>query len=150
MPKDNSTITVVLPNEGQAWLVGSRVTCKISSTETGNAYTVLEVLLAPGEGAGLHVHQREDESLFVASGECTVGDRDKTWAASTGSVVCFPKGVPHFFKNNGAKACSLIITAVPGGLDIYFEEVSAALAENRVGDIADLNKRYEIEFLKDG
>jgi hypothetical protein len=44
----------------------------------------------------------------------------------------------------------LIITAVPGGLDTYFEQVSAALAENRVGDIADLNKRYEIEFLPSG
>jgi quercetin dioxygenase-like cupin family protein len=146
MPELNSTITVVLPNEGQAWLVGSRVTCKISSAETNNAYTVLEVLLAPGEVASLHVHHLEDESIYVASGECTIGDRETTQIVSAGSVVRFPKDVPHSFRNNGAVACSLIITAVPGGLDTYFEQVSAALAENRAGDIAALNKRYEIEF----
>ena len=48
----------------------------LSGTDTGGAYCLLEVSLAPGMAVPRHTHTREDEVYFVLAGElqATVGD----------------------------------------------------------------------------
>jgi oxalate decarboxylase/phosphoglucose isomerase-like protein (cupin superfamily) len=70
---------------------------------TANACTVLELRLPAGQGAGLHVHQHEEEIVFVQDGSCTVGHVDQSWELGTGSWVVFPKQTAHFFHNTAAQ-----------------------------------------------
>src|SRR5688572_19655647 len=77
------------------------VTCKVRSDETDNRYTVLELVLGPGEGAPLHVHQREDEMMFIVEGELEVEHDQEKRIALPGAVIVFPKGCPHAFRNSG-------------------------------------------------
>ena len=130
----------------------SGVTCKVRSDQTDNRYTVLELVLPPGEGAPFHVHQREDEIMLVVEGECEVRHGDNTYIAPPGTIVVFPKGQPHAFRNTGQVPNRLMITAVPGGLDRYFDEIQALLAGGHVTQDAldDINRRYEIDFSPQG
>lgn len=142
------TINIVPPADGQIWNLGSRITCKVTSESTGDEYTVLEVLLEKGQGSPLHVHRRESETIYVAEGECVVGDGGQEQVVLAGSMIVFEKDTPHFFRNDGEAETKLIITAVPGGLDRYFEDVNVALHAEKPEEIEKINRKYEIDFLE--
>jgi mannose-6-phosphate isomerase-like protein (cupin superfamily) len=60
----------VPPGEGRTlWALGELVTYKVSSDQTGGAYSLFEVASRPGAGAPPHVQHREDESFYVLEGE---------------------------------------------------------------------------------
>ena len=48
----------------------------LSGEDTGGAYCLLDLRVAPGKGVPRHTHTREDEAIFVVSGEleAIVGD----------------------------------------------------------------------------
>ncbi|KPL84908.1 cupin domain-containing protein [Herpetosiphon geysericola] len=124
-------ISVVLPEEGTT-LIGD-IRCKISSAATNNQCTVLEVTLLAGQGAVLHQHEVEMEILLVQAGRCTVGDERNKWLLEVGGIAHFPQNTRHFFRNDHPETCVLLITAIPGGLDRFFEAL-AAQAENPAQD----------------
>ena len=49
--------------------VGPAAPVCLSGTDTGGAYCLLEVALAPGMSVPRHTHTREDEVYFVLAGE---------------------------------------------------------------------------------
>src|SRR5215470_2829312 len=49
----------------------------LSGIDTGGAYCLLEVSLAPGIGVPRHTHTREDEVYFVLAGELEVAVGDE-------------------------------------------------------------------------
>lgn len=139
-------IYVVTREQGKVWNVGGAIICKVSSAASHGRYTVLELILAPQAGPPLHVHRREDEIFFVLTGQCTVGAEEQVWQVEAGDTVLFPRGVPHFFRNESAQECRVLITAVPGGLDHYFDELHAAIAGGQADTIPQINQKYEITF----
>jgi quercetin dioxygenase-like cupin family protein len=141
------SLIIVQPSEGAAYPAIPNLTCKVSSEETGDAFTVLEFRIGPEGGAGLHTHIHEDEIVFVKEGECVLGTADEEWTAPVGTVVVFPKGTTHRFHNRGPEACVLLITAVPGGLDRYFQDVSDAIEAEQPGRLDEINTAHGIEFI---
>jgi quercetin dioxygenase-like cupin family protein len=141
------TIKIIPPADGQYWDLGSRITCKVRSESTGGEYTVLEVLLEKGQGSPLHVHRLESETIYMAEGECIIGDDRQEQTVMAGALVVFEKGTPHFFRNDGEARTKLIITALPGGLDRYFDEIHSALQAEKPEEIENINRKYEIEFM---
>jgi quercetin dioxygenase-like cupin family protein len=139
-------VLVVRPEDGSPYPGVGTLTCKIPSSATGNAFTALELTLQPGEGAPLHVHQREDEIVFIQEGNCTVGQRDQEWSLLTGSWITFPRHTAHFFRNNSSEACTLLITAIPGGLDNYFSSINEALDANQPEKINAINTEFGLTF----
>jgi mannose-6-phosphate isomerase-like protein (cupin superfamily) len=123
------------------------LTCKISSASTGNAFAVLELRLAAGEGAPLHVHRNEDELIYIREGRCVVAQQDREWDVGEGDLVVFPKHAIHAFRNVGPESCTLVITAIPGGLDRYFVDVSEVLRDQKPERVAEINERYGIYVL---
>jgi quercetin dioxygenase-like cupin family protein len=49
--------------------LGGPLTFKLRGEESNGAMMVLESEVRPGEGPPLHIHQREDEWLYVLEGE---------------------------------------------------------------------------------
>jgi mannose-6-phosphate isomerase-like protein (cupin superfamily) len=144
-----SRVTISLPGEGDSLDAGGGLLCKVPAAATGGAYSVLELVLPPGGGTPRHVHHREDELLAVVEGELEVVDDTGTRIALPGSVVRLPRHAVHAFRNAGDEPCRLVITAIPGGLEKFFEVVSLIAASGTATPerLAEAARTFEIEFL---
>ena len=133
---------------GTGTLLVSGITCKVSSASTGGAYTILELSLPAGGGAPIHTHHREDEIFHIMDGDCEITCDGKTYLAGVGAVIILPKNTPHAFRNPSDTPNRILITAVPGGLDTYFEALAQISATDPDGakKVAEINAQYEIVF----
>src|SRR4028119_1219323 len=91
----------VRPAEGSRSLriFGELVTCKVTSDQTGGAYSLFEVTTQPGKGPPPHVHHREDESFYVLEGEYEFLVGGDALKAGAGSLLYVPKGTLHTHRN---------------------------------------------------
>jgi quercetin dioxygenase-like cupin family protein len=104
------------------------VTLKVESRMTNGAYAIFENVVPPGRGVPLHVHTREDETLYVVEGNLQVVLGDKTQVTTAGDFVNMPRGVPHRFQNVGSQPAKLLLSFNPGGLEQMFVEVGTPVA----------------------
>src|ERR687894_1835542 len=72
---------------------------KVSGGQTGGAYSLFEVEVAPGGGPPPHVHHREDECLYVLEGQFRVLHENRETGAGPGFLIYIPKGDLHSFEN---------------------------------------------------
>lgn len=112
---------------------GDRITFLITGPETGGAFFMAEVIVAPGGGPPPHVHSREDESLYLQCGQLAAQVGGKALNLSAGDFVHMPRGTVHTFRNVGAEPAKLLMVATPPGLENYFAEVFFPAA-----DVADI------------
>ena len=112
-------------NEGQAiWTMGERMTLKATKALTGNAFTVLEDLVAPGGEPPPHFHENEDEAYYVLEGEMKVTVADETFHAKAGSFVFLPRHIVHYWQVVGAGPVRFLTFFAPGGVEDFFLELS--------------------------
>lgn len=78
--------------------------------------------LPPKSAIRVHLHQREDEIIFIrmGSGIATLGDREVT--VSAGSVVYVPQGVWHGLRNNGTETLGMSAIYSPPGFEQAFKD----------------------------
>jgi mannose-6-phosphate isomerase-like protein (cupin superfamily) len=124
MPK---TVAYLPPGGGRRslWVLGELLTYKVSSQQTGGAYSLFEVTTQPGAGPPPHVHHREDESFYVLEGEFEfLSGEDTPLRVGAGSLLYVPKGTLHSHENVGEGVGRILLTQTPGGLyEYFFEEV---------------------------
>ena len=119
--------TVAAANQGRKYnVLGHSVTNVLAKQNTEGNYYVFEVVTPPGHGIPPHVHEREDELIYVVEGEFGILLGDKQFQAKTGDEIFFPRHIPHAFQNTGSKAGKTLWTVVPGGnFEEFFEKLSA-------------------------
>ena len=66
----------------------------LSGDDTGGAYCLLEVGLAPGMSVPRHTHTREDEAYCVLLGELEVTAGDKVFMLRPGDSLMAPREIP--------------------------------------------------------
>ena len=123
-------VTHVRPAEGRRSLrvFGELVTCKVTSDQTGGAYSLFEVTTQPGGGPPPHIHHREDESFYVLAGEYEFFSGEGVIRAGANSLLCVPRGALHAHKNVGEAVGRQLATQTPGGLyERFFDEVGKAV-----------------------
>ena len=110
--------------EGNArWWGGGLATIKATGTETGDLYSIVEVLEPEGARAPLHLHRKEDEAFYVLEGEMTFQIGEQTKRAQPGSFVFGPKDVPHTYAV-GSRPAKLLFLLSPPGFEGFVEAVS--------------------------
>jgi hypothetical protein len=103
-------------------------------------------------GPPLHVHYQQDEWFHILEGEYLFEVDGHQMHAGPGNVVFAPRGSRHTFQNIDSKARRSIVTVVPGGLDLFFEEVLAVCPPGSDPDpekIVPLFGKYGMELLED-
>jgi mannose-6-phosphate isomerase-like protein (cupin superfamily) len=137
---------LIPPDTGTVLTAG--IICKVSSASTNGAYTVLELSLPAGAGAPTHIHQREDEVFYILEGTCEILINGESHLAETGAMVVLPKQTTHAFRNPGVTPNRILITATPGGLDTYFQELAQIQPNDpeAAQKAALINQKYEINF----
>lgn len=69
--------------------------------QTGGALGLVRQTIAPKRGPPPHIHQAEDESSDVVSGEFKVKLGDRILSAPAQSVLFVPRGTAHAYQNVG-------------------------------------------------
>jgi quercetin dioxygenase-like cupin family protein len=96
----------------------------LSGKDTGGAYCLLDVGLAPGMGVPRHTHTREDEAYFVLAGELEVTVGEKTFVLRPGDTLLAPRDIAHQLRNSGNVENRYLLLFSPSG----FEEFVMATA----------------------
>jgi quercetin dioxygenase-like cupin family protein len=101
--------------EGNArWWGGGLATIKATGEETGDLYSIVEILEPEGAKAPLHLHRKEDEAFYVLEGEMTFHIGEQKITARPGSFVFGPKDIPHTYTVDSGPAKLLFLLSPPG------------------------------------
>ena len=122
---------IVAAGEG---LPGGVAGVMATADSTGGTLTVIRSRVQAGPPR--HVHDREDECLYVLNGILTVECGTQTWQAGPHSFVFLPRGLPHTFRAS-RRPVDVLLIAVPGGIEHYFREINAATdgeRQHRIGE----------------
>lgn len=122
---------------------------RAKSAETNGVFSVIELVTEPGQGVAVHVHQHEDELVYVVDGDIEVTLGEEQMKAGAGIMALLPRGIPHGFTNTGERPSRLLITILPGKFDGYFVKLGQAYQAGEPTDeqLAALAKQYAIEYV---
>jgi mannose-6-phosphate isomerase-like protein (cupin superfamily) len=137
-------------HDAPMYVVGSEISVKISTADTAGAFAVMEGITPPLSGPPLHCHRNQDEWWYVVSGRFRFEVDGETILAGAGDTVFAPRGSRHTFQNIGTEPGISIVTVVPGGLDVFFSELSEAAPRGVAPDPAKLVpifEKYDLELL---
>ncbi len=124
-------------------VLGNDLIVKISSRDTGGAFTVFEGQTGPLAGPPLHIHRDQDEWWYVLEGEYKFEVDGREIYAGAGATVFAPRGSRHTFQNIGAAPGRMLATVVPGGIDVFFQELEAAVPRGVAPDPAKIAPIFE-------
>lgn len=118
---------VLGPGEGNTVVgpAGGPLTFKLRGDQSGGALTVIENVIAPGDGPPLHAHAFEDEAWQVLEGSLRFRLGDDLRLAPAGSFVFVPRGVAHCFQNIGAAPARILVLFTPSGMERFFDRFAA-------------------------
>ena len=104
------------------WFLGALSQVRLSGEQTGGAFSLAENLNRRGNGSPVHVHDQEDETLFVLDGELRVFLGEEEHTAGPGTVAVLPRRLRHAYVVTSATARFLTLH-VPAGFERFAAEV---------------------------
>src|SRR5215469_752728 len=104
----------------------------LSGTDTGGAYCLLEVSLAPAMGVPRHTHTREDEVYFVLAGELEATVGDKTFVLQPGDTLLAPRDIPHELRNPGNVENHYLLVFSPSGFEEFILATAVSAPDHTV------------------
>jgi len=118
---------------------GRELTIKVDSQITpGVRMSMVTEDLPPGAAILVHLHQREDEIIFVRMGQgiATLGDREVQ--VGPGAMIYAPQGVWHGLRNTGDSTLGMSAVYSPPGFEQAFKD---SLRPNRTQAEIDANRK---------
>jgi quercetin dioxygenase-like cupin family protein len=117
---------------------GQTMHFKLTAEQSNGALTIIENEIAPGAGPPLHIHEREDESYFVLSGQFEFICGEDRVEGAAGTFVFAPRLIAHRYKNIGKEPGRLLFAYTPAGIERFFRELAGEpdLTPRRAAEIA--------------
>ncbi len=107
------------------WFLGVAPTrVKATGDQTGGAYAFFDFVVPPDGALPLHVHRREEETVYVLEGAVTVFCEDRRIEAEPGTFVFLPRGTPHGYRSAEGGRARVLEFTVPSGLEGLIAELS--------------------------
>ena len=139
------------------WYSGSLMTFLATAEDTQGQFALIEAVARKGNVPPPHIHQREEETLYVLEGEMTVSVGDRTTKATPGTMVCLPRDVAHSFTIE-SEQLRMLVLLTPAGLEGWFKEFSvpaptmtlppaAEVPYSEIQRMLEVSPRYGLEFV---
>jgi quercetin dioxygenase-like cupin family protein len=126
----NKTSALIAKGKGSSlWWGDILVTFKVTSEDTGGAFSVMEDIVPPHYSTPLHVHSLEDERVYIAAGDFKFQVGEEIFHATTGDYVNMPRGLYHNFENTGDTKGILLVTFSPSGIENMFDEMGRPVTD---------------------
>jgi quercetin dioxygenase-like cupin family protein len=114
-------------------LVGDVYTLLLSGEQTGGRFALIHSVVSPGFGPPPHLHENEDETFYILSGEVAYFVDGKEHRTVAGTAVHVPRNVPHYFRNQGTVPAAFLVEVHPAGnFDQYLKTVGTPLPADYV------------------
>lgn len=118
---------------GQTYsIIGELITFKVTSAETGDVFSMMELTSPPGGGPPLHTHPAAETFLILEGAfEFTGLDAGEPYAirAEPGDIVYIPGGAPHTYKTASPTPGRALGVLAPGGeMERFFAEAGTPVA----------------------
>jgi quercetin dioxygenase-like cupin family protein len=98
----------------------------VTAAQTDGALSVVEITVAPGGGAPLHVNTREDLTWCVIHGTLTFSRGEATHEVGAGQAIFMPKDQLHTFLNRTERPAIGLMVCTPGGFEGFLREMAAS------------------------
>ncbi|WP_263359612.1 cupin domain-containing protein [Acidicapsa ligni] len=139
-PTSTQKLIIKFPTDKQ-WIKavpGEQAAICVRGSDVSDAYSVVELMVAPLGGPPMHIHENEDEIIVVLEG-CVRCVCDETrFDAPAGTTFVVPRGVPHAWRSLPDTTSRVLLTFTPSGMEGYFEEVAGRPQE----EWATIAKKY--------
>ena len=125
------------PND--TWLQvtpGERLRIRVTSAQTMQAYSVIEVVADPHNGVPLHIHTEEEEHFIVLDGTLDIAVGNRRWDAAAGSCVTVKRGEPHAWCNPSDTPLRMLVVFSPGRIEGLFKAVAGVVDVDKIAAIA--------------
>jgi len=96
---------------------------RLSSVDTNNALSIIDIHMYRGTEPPRHVHDREDETFNIMDGEISFFIGENMIKAYPGDIVFAPRGVAHSFRID-TETAKVRVMLTPGGFDQFFWQQS--------------------------
>jgi len=127
MPQTHPILSA--PADAPALTLGNTMLLhRIRSEQTNGDLSVVEFVSPPGEGVGMHLHQNEDELVYLLEGQIEVTLGEQTMTTPKGACALLPRGIAHGYVNTGDRESRLLAILLPGSLDGFFIRLDELLA----------------------
>ena len=119
--------------EGRLYTLGKNddveVVFRADGDEAAKKYSITEWWMSPGApGLDAHVHQDNDEVMFVLEGAATILMGEDWTIYEAGSVVIVPAGVTHGFRNDGDVKMGLLNIFTNGAYEAMMPAIKGIFA----------------------
>ena len=109
--------------------MGSLMSFLVEGEETNRQFALMEYRAKPGNEPPPHIHEREDETLYILEGEVEVYQGDAVLRLGPGDCLFTPKGTPHAWYIL-TPTIRILGMVVPAHIDLYFKEMKSLPAES--------------------
>ncbi len=134
---------------------GHTVTLRATGTDTGEAFSIVEVLVPPGNTPPAPHRHSFSEAFHIIEGVLTVQLGDHVFPAPAGSFIFVPGGTVHGWRNDEELPARFLIVSSPAVIDRFYIDLDDMYS--RLGNIPDtesdeirgLWKKYGMEPVGD-
>lgn len=117
----------------------------LSGDQTAGQFCLLENRSDGHTRTPIHVHARDDETVYVIEGELTAVIDGKPRRLTAGEAVFLPRGIPHQLVNLSGNPGRYILIGTPALFDRFLEEGGR---ERRPDEVVGPPTPEEIERLR--
>jgi quercetin dioxygenase-like cupin family protein len=120
-PKEPAAIGAA---DGELVYIGrDPVRIKLGPTGTRGPFGMITQDVSPGTTIPIHLHETEDELIFIQAGEGEATLGEETVKLAAGSTLFVPRGTWHGGRNTGTGLLKWIAIYTPSGFEGYFREI---------------------------
>ncbi|WP_434723070.1 cupin domain-containing protein [Mesorhizobium sp. RIZ17] len=129
------------------WLGTSYRIC-LTAEQTASRLGMFESLDQPGYGPPRHIHNDEDETFQIQSGEVEFWMNGQTRIVGPGCVVHVPRGTEHTFRVLGERPARMLTVMTPGGFEGFFAEMAERKCRipDDMDQVAAIGARFGLTF----
>jgi quercetin dioxygenase-like cupin family protein len=117
------------------WIGGSIHHITLDAAATDGRLTAVRSTMKGGTASPVHVHEHEDETVFLLSGTGVFWAGDRRWELGSGDTAFLPRAVPHTYLFTSDEV-ELLTVCNPAGMEEFFRAAGWDLAQPRPDDWA--------------
>ena len=99
-------------------------------------YTLIDMLVPPGDQPPLHVHRNADEGFLVLDGEVSLWAGDEHVVLRPGQFANAPAGVPHTYRVTSDERARMVVSSNTGDLAAFVQAYGEPAARRELPEPA--------------